>query len=118
MLRGHLDILDRNLNAIRAHVLLRYEELQWHIAAVQKEGKEAHKKKHEAMVEIVQGVQGYAAAWQDDYDTCKGIHQAQGRAMKEHIAQVVGELIGQIETCPNIGGEITDTLTKHAGELV
>ena len=62
----------------------------WHISAVQKESKEALHKSEHAMVAKMEEVQGCAAALQHDYDKEKGIHQAEGRAMKEHIAKVEG----------------------------
>ena len=92
----HLDTLDRNPHTIGDHVLMRYEDFQWHIFAVQKEGKEALHNKYEAIMKNIEGVQGYAAALHHDYDKAKGIHQAEGRAIKEPIAEVEGGLTGQI----------------------
>ena len=53
---------------------------------MQKESKEALHKSEHAMVAKMEELQGYTVALQHDYDKEKGIHQAEGRAMKEHVA--------------------------------
>ena len=85
---------------------------------MQKEGKKVLHKKYEAMVANIEGVQGYAAALKHDFNKEKAMYQPEGRAMKEHVAKVERALIGQIGSRWNIGGEVRDALSKHAGELV
>ena len=114
----HLEALEHNQDVIRDNLMMRYDDVQWHMSAVQKQSTEALKKSEKDMVAKMKELKGCAAAVQRSDVKKRGIYQAEGRAVKEHIAKVEGELIGLIESCCTIGGEVRDTLSEHAGELV